>query len=525
MTSSLHRMDLQIRFVPKHLTYTIVAFFPRTGVGVQFFRPIASDVFRAAAHSGSTRACPFAQVARSATVKIMAEKTSFQKRLADALDTVGYEVVASGTPLRLHSHCAGMDAVSTSIRKLGIRAKVVATESDPAAATFHLMHHCKTHHLVADIKWVAEGVCGPCFTHGGKMCTWDPKCDLLFSSFVCKPYSRANGKRIKTMAVDVGSDPHGVDTYHHTKTAIARYHPSAFVLENVDGVATPHPVDDSAGSTSRKRKMAPSPADFMLADLKNVGYNVIMLPSIKASETAGMCQSRPRTLFFGVRHGQAATVESVVHLFKTMSNAYKGLGVRDHIDDFLNTTDDNDVGEDVPPGSEVHGVDALFEYVPEYKKARDVLLTVFPEKDMPMVDTKDRPSASVPTEKARVRATIDILIHIHKMHTTDCSGSPGCRCHPLADVSQRADRAKWHVDGSIPTLTTGSKIFSYKLRRLLTPLELLRSMGYDKKCSLVPFPATTARTMVGNGYCVPVCAMAVAAAASVVGRIAPKIRT
>ena len=49
-------------------------------------------------------------------------------------------------------------------------------------------------------------------------------------------------------------------------------------------------------------------------------------------------------------------------------------------------------------------------------------------------------------------------------------------------------------------------------------------MGYGRKCSLAPFSPTVAQTLVGNGYCVPVCALAVAAAASVVGSVAPKIK-
>ena len=47
-------------------------------------------------------------------------------------------------------------------------------------------------------------------------------------------------------------------------------------------------------------------------------------------------------------------------------------------------------------------------------------------------------------------------------------------------------------------------------------------MGYGPKCILAPFAATTAQTLVGNGYCVPVCAMAVAVVASVVGSVAQK---
>jgi len=163
-------------------------------------------------------------------------------------------------------------------------------------------------------------------------------------------------------------------------------------------------------------------------------------------------------------------------------------------------------------------VDDLFEHVTEYKKARDAVIKMYPDSELRMFDAADRPSRGI-RETARIRATIDILTQAHDMHMPECSRKSECRCHALADVSQRADRAKFHVDGSVPTLTTGSRIFSYKLRRMLTSEELLLSMGYSKKANLTPFAATAKRTLVGNGYCVPVCALAVAAVATVAGHV------
>jgi len=453
-------------------------------------------------------------------------------RLAAALGKCGYEVVDPGAPIRVHSHCAGMDAVAWSIKNLGISARALVTESDPAAAAFHMVHHSKTEHIIADIKWVAEGTSGPCFKHGGKMCAWGTRCDLLFSSFVCKPYSQQNSsKRLKTMTEDVGSDPHGVDTYHHTKAAIARYRPRAFVLENVSGVATSH----SEEPRSKKSKhTTSSPADFMLGDLQSAGYEVMMLPSVKASEVAKMCQSRPRALFFGVRRGESIQLDSVIRLFKSLGHEYAALGDVDKIDDFLDAgacgvaaagADADKIDDFLEAGS----ADAEFDYLVEYTKVRGILLRKFPEEGkkvpLPTLGSKtDRFSDSVPAESARIRATIDAVAKMYAMHTPACLRSPDCSCHPLADISQRADRVSWRVDGSIHTLTTRSRIFSYKMRRFIAPPELALSMGYGRKCSLAPFSPTVAQTLVGNGYCVPVCALAVAAAASVVGIVAPKIK-
>ena len=454
------------------------------------------------------------------------DMSKIQDRLAAALAACGYEVVEPDATLRVHSHCAGMDAVSWSIKKLGISAQVLVTESDPTAATFHMMHHTSKmiDHIITDFKWVAEGSAGPCFKHGGKMCTWGTKCDLLFSSFVCKPYSSMNNKRIKTMAADAGSDPHGVDTYHHTKTIIARYKPRAFVLENVSGVAVPLAGDeDEPGTTSRRKR--PSPADFMLDDLRGAGYEVALLPSVKASEVAKMCQSRPRALFFGVRRGESVDVDSVTRLFKLLGIEYGALREVDKIDDFLDASAWGAVDtRAVEPGA-AKNEDAETEYISEYAAARKILRAAHPDSELalPPAPGADRPSDSVPAESPKMRAKIDAAarLNLKKMHTPTCPKTLGCSCHPLADVSQRVDRVNWRVDGSIPTVTTRSRVFSYKLRRFLAPSELAQAMGYPR-CSMVPFSSSAAAALVGNGYCVPVCALAVAAAASVVGSVRPK---
>jgi len=445
----------------------------------------------------------------------MAAVRSIKKRIAATLGRSGYTVVDSPEePLKIHSHCAGMDAVASSFKLLGITIKSLATEADVPPAIFHLMHHRdKTEHLVADVKWVAQGLRGPCFLHGGMMCQWDRGgWQLVFSSFVCKPYSRASGSRVKSMTPDEG-DHRGIDTYHHTKTIIKKYQPVAFVLENVDGVNYPHPED--AGSNGKRRKKA-SPADFMLEDLKSAGYDVVLLTNVKATDF-GICQSRPRTLFFGVRLDQAVRSNDIADLFKKFAHEYKQLCGPPSIDDFV--LPPSQATCSLSDGEGDNDMDALYDYVAAFKRSRDVLAKMYPDVPIAMLDAADRPSRALPQESARIRATVDILTIVNDLHVPGCSRKTDCQCHPVADVSQRADRAKFHVDGTIPTLTTGSKIFSYKLRRMLLPEELLHSMGYSKKSNLTPFPATSKRCLVGNGYCVPVCALAVAAAATVTGHV------
>ena len=74
---------------------------------------------------------------------------------------------------------------------------------------------------------------------------------------------------------------------------------------------------EPTGEPRAKRKNAP--ADFMLDDLTSAGYDVVKLSSIRASDF-GICQSRPRTLFFGVRQDQFMTAEAVAGLFKIFAH-------------------------------------------------------------------------------------------------------------------------------------------------------------------------------------------------------------
>ena len=180
----------------------------------------------------------------------------------------------------------------------------------------------------------------------------------------------------------------------------------------------------------------------------------------------------------------------------------------------------------VDPGA-AKSEEAETEYIREYVAVRKILRAAHPDSEelaLPPAPGADRPSDSVPAESPKMRAKLDAVARLNrkKMHTPTCPKTLGCSCHPLADVSQRADRVNWRVDGSVPTLTTKSRVFSYKLRRFLAPSELALAMGYRPRCSLVPFSSSVAAALVGNGYCVPVCALAVAAAASVVGSVRRK---
>jgi hypothetical protein len=297
--------------------------------------------------------------------------------------------------------------------------------------------------------------------------------------------------------------------------------PQAFVLEKVDGLGA-------------------STLDFMLCDAEhglctitnNAGltYSVEVVQSVKASDY-GVCQDRPRTIFFGVRSDSSMKADGMVEAFRNLSRAYGK--TRGHIDDFmmdgsayimqeesLDVDDDDDIGSlhpmtmsDLPCTLDKH-----IEYCTEFKKAMELLAIKFPDLSASLMPEDQRPSKAIPTETARVRATVDALSAVHPMHMPGCVRDATCRCHPLADVSQRADRASFRVDGWVPTLLAASHVFSYKMNAFISPHTLANSMGYTTANLLVVGPYT-GRSLVGNGYALPVCACAVAAAGVVTGHI------
>ena len=242
---------------------------------------------------------------------------SVKKRIAAALKVCGFAVRDATSPFRYHSHCAAMDAPAFAIHNLGVNGVCeVASEIDPHAALFHMVHHPNTHHLIADMKYVSKKTCGPCITHGGQMCTWsseEGQLDCVASSFVCTPWTKANPKRFKADPVRTAGEDNSVDTFRHTRAIIKKFLPKTFALENVDGV-----------NAVRTSDSTDTVLDYMLDDpehglrtikskingVEKDAYTVEVVRTVKGTDF-GLPQDRPRTLFFGVRIDMAQTAQDV----------------------------------------------------------------------------------------------------------------------------------------------------------------------------------------------------------------------
>lgn len=420
------------------------------------------------------------------------------KSLAAILETAGLAVVSGAVPLVVESHCAGVDAPVLGLNAMGVPTRVVVvSEIDPAPALAHLLHH-QPEHMVPNI---AYGKCcqGPCLKHGGKWCSWQsaPRRDVLFASFVCTRYSQQNPAR-HNEDYDPIQEPgksNAADTFFEVRNTIKETQPRFFILENVDGV------------TRTRGKDKGTPLDFMLHDdvhgLLSLNYTVETVSDCRGTR-ARLPQSRPRTLFLGAHHSEMI---SAVTLKKTLKGLLKisGKGPVHHIDSFLhNLVSDADASDIGGGKSEVDHVQDEIDYHHALKKALQDAQDneVWPE-DGKLPAPSVRPSQRVSAPPG-VRARIDVMSVVLGKFLGDGK-------HPLADVSQSIDRLPWCTDGTLPTLTTNSMIFSFKLGKFIHPRVLARSMGVSDSFNMSFLTVSQQRKIVGNGYIVPLAAMAAAA--------------
>lgn len=91
----------------------------------------------------------------------------------------------------------------------------------------------------------------------------------------------------------------------------------------------------------------------------------------------------------------------------------------------------------------------------------------------------ERPSKRCKTQlSAFLQANVDVMGAIAKHRIQHEDTAAATELHPLADVSQHIERSQIRTNDTVPTLHASSRIFSYELNRLITPPELLHSMGF-----------------------------------------------
>ena len=444
-------------------------------------------------------------------------KLDVADRMRRVMEHRQWRVAQGVQPFRFHSHCAGADAPTYALKALGVPFELAAaSEIDSAVALLHLRNHSATH-LFSDIKYAAQGG-GPCYTHKGKFCQVDTagKLDCLVASFVCTPWSQNNPKRHKADPCVAMGENAAVDTYYHTRRAIQLLEPSYFVLENVDGVGQP-----------RSKSMKTSPLDFMLDDpahgLRSIkdkddktAYSVEPVQHVPGKD-GGAPQDRHRTLFFGAHSRTGKSGQAVARRFEKFLSSSAKLGVY-HLDTFLNA---EQAGAQMDSVDEDAVVDDKIAYLQELSKALSARrASKAPASELKLPPEAERPSVSAVTT-ARMKAIIDVAQPMAKRKLEEFvkSGGDESAAHPLADVSCSIERLPIHVDGTLPTLTTGATIWSYKKSSFLEPQDLFASMGYPRSAHLDFLSLAARRKLVGNGYVVSVSACAMAAICSFTGHL------
>jgi hypothetical protein len=204
--------------------------------------------------------------------------------------------------------------------------------------------------------------------------------------------------------------------------------------------------------------------------LTRIGLNESNSNQISGVETSDFCRPRPewrnRAYFIGTRSG---CLKEIVDNVKQLLKVHDENPKRHHIETCLQSVSSQEGGPETVQ-SESDKVKAASEYFACFKTAFEKAKTAKRLGDLPLLDWKCRASsvANLPVNTSPwMKAQIDIYeaILAHSLQGQDVAEAFGNDFHPIADVGQSADRGALAVQGTIPSLTTSSRLFSYKLKR------------------------------------------------------------
>jgi hypothetical protein len=163
-------------------------------------------------------------------------------------------------------------------------------------------------------------------------------------------------------------------------------------------------------------------------------------------------------------------LSQIVDNVKQLLIAFEKNPKRHHIQSCLQSahSQDQDAAETVQ--SESDKVKAASDYFACFQAAYQKAKTAKRVGNLPLLDWKSRASsvAALPVNTSPwMKAQIDIYeaLLAHALRGQNIEGAFGDNFHPTADVGQSADRGALAVQGTIPSLSTSSRLFSYKLKR------------------------------------------------------------
>ena len=438
------------------------------------------------------------------------------------------------SPLQWKSHCAGADGPGHALDAIlgANHTCLVASECAPGPAMYIYKNHPRTEHIVASVKFCTKDK-APCLKHGGAMCdVRKKKPSLVVGSFMCNVYSPANAQRSKKDPIQSFGDSNDVDTFRFFRENVRTDQPDYFLGENTDGVLLPR----GPGSST-------TPLDYMLGDerfglrtIKDssgaVAYNVAVRSSSRGVDVS-VPIDRPRTLFIGAHKRTGKSGEHLAERFDAILSKITSLI---HVDSFIQeyTSDmsGTSIQEDANCKTDAQEDDALDDMAVEIQyltACKDALQRARDRKiwteGMDLPPKWDRESFKHDAARActpRIRATIDVLAVIIAHETRKKGEQLGDRSlvlHPIGDPSQSVDRKAYRCDGMLSAVISKTSFYSFREHKWLSLKDVAAVMGLPRKSNFSFLSTSGMRTLIGNGYIMPLAAAALLPVLEATGHI------
>lgn len=420
------------------------------------------------------------------------------QRLKDLLNV---QLDFTDRPLRLATGCSGAEAPHFALQQLvGHRGfeQMWGSEINENPRRF-ILKNCSCQHLFEDVCFVMKGG-GRCARHGGHCTVPSGEIDIFIGGFPCTPYSFCNPKRFKRNCF---TEPAAAPFFEMRKF-IAERRPRLVILENVRGLLAPNPETDSSPIDFILRGRNPeNPEDCYQGTAPNADWGLSLIEGyglrwdILYSCDWGLPQSRPRVYIVMVRDdagGQAAAE----HVFEVLS-ACAGRMPRGSCNDFLFPDEHPQLvaatkhwASKPGPGS---GRRACTKFTEALFRTKRQELGLDP-KDRPY--SGNRPAGWYPHATEKMVQQLDIIYSVAEKQGLDFN-------FLLADLSQQVSRGAWRDDGNIPTLTTGSLLYSFSQHRPFIGEECLRLNGFPiEQLNLDAHTEAERIFLAGNAMSVPV---------------------
>lgn len=418
-------------------------------------------------------------------------------------DLLGVQLDFRQRPLRLATGCSGAEAPHFALQQLvgheGFE-QLWGSEINENPRRF-ILKNCSCQHLFEDVCYIMEGG-GRCARHGGRCGVPQGEVDIFVGGFPCTPYSFCNPKRFKRNCF---TEPAAVPFFEMRKF-IAERRPRLVILENVRGLLAPNPETDHPPIDFILRGKNPeNPEDCYQGTAPNADWGLSLIQGyglrwdVLYSCDWGLPQSRPRVYIVMVRDdagGQAAAER----IFEVLT-ACAGRMPRGSCNDFLLEDDHPQLVAALrkaaikPDQRASGGRRACTKFTEALFRTKRQELGLDP-KDRPY--SGKRPPGWYPQATEKMVQQLDIIHAVGEKQGLDFN-------FLLADLSQQVSRGAWRDDGNIPTLTTGSVLYSFSRHRPFLGEECLRLNGFPiEQLSLDAHTEAERIFLAGNAMSVPV---------------------